>query len=338
MNNKRPIPDFEDDKQYLYQLFKRIPRKQTLITTIKACFYDSTNNIYANLNESDRESAYFSSFTGTEEEWAIAKSGYQSKFPNNDTIPILDYDYMTGNFKKGVSQFSDLVINQLSIEILNFNYFEYILNKSIIDFKEHFNHIIDQNLNSKKHQLNSVFKEFEKLEIRLEELQNVEIEISNINYPKFYDLIESTQKDVRNFIEIKHNFINNSFKETKLYDNAGFHTSIKNLIDGDDNYNLYLKFHNYLIKNEFVKEDELKWIDSGGKSSFMRFYLKCEDYMMIKRGRKRYLRIRELSDIYKIDGVVNTDYSTQRCKAAENKNPHQFDDLDDIKSQFNLNS
>ena len=81
------------------------------------------------------KTAYFYGVTGTNEEWEIMKSEYYSEFPINES---LGFSFHGSAYNDGVNLFEDLVLTDLSVEILNYNYFEYKLSNLVNDFKKRF--------------------------------------------------------------------------------------------------------------------------------------------------------------------------------------------------------
>jgi len=293
------------------------------------CFmYGTVNNevYYKNLKEIDREIAYFSLRESKED-----KEYYYPTFPDPNKDILLTYNM----FDTTPNSFEDIRISDLSIDILNFIYFEYFLFKQIKSFKEEFNSLIDMFSKTKKHQLMSLENEFKEIKIKREESQNNEQNIEGIDYAKFYDLIDTSQIKINEFIDSKFNFIKANNKNVALISKKTREQALLKVIE-KANLELFYKFEDWLIKNEYLDEN-LNWFKGyGKKSTFMRFYLKCIEHSLIKRGAWDKLT-RRLSDIYKIDGVNISDYSKKRCEKAKNKDPNEFQDLDDVKSQHNLN-
>ena len=203
--------------------------------------------------------------------------------------------------------------------------------------KKDLNLLIDLNFNSKKHQLYAVKDAIDKRGQRLLNWNDEGLCVKDVDYNKLNDIVENVQLELKSFIDSKFNFLEANNKGIKLTNKNSRISELLNIIDGDTQLELFYKFEECLFKSNHIDEDTSKWIDAGGKSSFMRFYMKCEEHKLIKRG-KRFELIRKLSDIYKIDSVDKSDYGKSRCEEALSKNRNEFKELNTIKSQLSLNS
>ena len=196
---------------------------------------------------------------------------------------------------------------------------------------------INDSLSSKHHQLLALMDKIEERRLFVNKVSDSEQIFENIDYPKLKDIVDSAQKDLNIFLDNKRTFLEMNMGKSLSVHKEGVKRIVRKIIDGDNNLNLYQEYQDYLIQNDYLDGNSLSWIDDGGKSSFMRFYSKCEEHKLIKRG-KRSKQIRILSDAYKIDGVNKYDYSPKRCDEALSKNPDEFKELNEIKSLFGLNS
>jgi hypothetical protein len=323
---------FDDKKEQLINSYTSVPTKQTINMFIKFCFMNETANFekyYRNLGELDREFAYFSLRKSKED-----KEYYYSKFPDPNKDMLLTYDM----FDMTPNKFDDITISNLSIEIFNFIYFEYFLFKQVKSFKDNFNFLIDEFLKTKTHQLISLENEFKELKNLQENFNVNELDFEGIDYPKLYDLIETSRKEIWQFIESKINHIN---ANSKNLSSGRRYTREKDLLKIIDkaNLDLFYEFEKWLITESYIDEINLNWINNGGKASFSRLYYKLDKLNLIKKGGglKRNDKIRLLSNIYKIDGVSKFDYGIESCNKANKKDENEFSELSTIKSQHNHN-
>ena len=324
---------FERKKEMLLASYKSIPVKSLTNLFVERCFLsfnEHDEKYYKNLTENDRKMAYFSLHNSNE-----ARDYYYSSFLDRSENTLISYDM----FDMTPNKFEDINISNLSKDILNFVYFEYYLNKVVNEFKTLFNDLKDEFKKTNRHQLLALEDEFNKVKASRDVLEDDEAIIDGLDYPKFYDLLETSQNELNEFVESKFDEIRANARNITSIHNQTRERNLLRIID-NASLDLYYMFEKWLVKNEYLDEDNLTWIDSGGKSSFMRFYLKLEDHQIVKRGGgiKRNKKIRVLSDIYKIDGVVQYDYTPKNCQKAKDKYPEEFRDLDYEKSQFDLNS
>lgn len=324
---------FEYKTKHLIDSYISIPIKSTINLFLRACFMHSTVNnelYYRNLRESDRECAYFSLRKSKED-----KEFYYSRFPKSNNDILLTYDM----FDTTPNKFENIIISDLSIEILNFIYFEYFLLKQTKVFKDNFNSLVDEYWETKTHQLLALENKFNEIIAQHAEFTNNDTQIEGLDYKKIYDFIEETHKKVNQFIESKFNYIKANNKNISLLSQKAREQNLLKIID-KANLDLFYFLEKWLIKEGYLDEENLNWIHTSGKSSFSRFYLKLEKFNIIKKGggKKRKDKIRWLSNIYKIDGVTKYDYTPQNCKKADLKVPEEFIELEFEKSQFNLNS
>ena len=324
---------FEHNKKHLIDSYISIPTKLTINLDIRACFMSGTANnevYYKNLKELDRKNAYFSLRESIEE-----KDYYYSKFEDPNKENLLTYDMldMTPN------EFEDISISSLSIDILNFIYFEYFLSKQVKNFMEQFNSLLDTFLKTKANQLILLEDEFEKIKAIQKSPLNDDISIESINYDHFYALIADTHEEVSLFVESKIKHIRANNKTSSLMSNETRERNLLEIID-KANLKLFYNLENWLINECYLDKENHTWINTGGKSSFSRLYLKLEKLNIIKKGggKKRKYKVRWLSDMYKIYGVTDYDYTPKNCAKADLKVPCEFKDLDHLKSQFDCNS
>ncbi|MEM6814946.1 MAG: hypothetical protein AAF600_11285 [Bacteroidota bacterium] len=327
---------FDERAAQLVTQYGFIPSINTINIFIRNCFYNPLKGTYANLNETDRKRAYFSDFLGSEEEFKEMEGEYKVNFPQSTLQPFIDEEYPETKLETA-NTFEDLAISDLSIEILNDYFFEYHLSSEIKSFKANFDAVFNDSLSSKHHQLLALMDKIEERRLFVNKVSDSEQIFENIDYPKLKDIVDSAQKDLNIFLDNKRTFLEMNMGKSLSVHKEGVKRIVRKIIDGDNNLNLYQEYQDYLIQNDYLDGNSLSWIDDGGKSSFMRFYSKCEEHKLIKRG-KRSKQIRILSDAYKIDGVNKYDYSPKRCDEALSKNPDEFKELNEIKSLFGLNS
>jgi hypothetical protein len=327
---------FDERAAQLVTQYGFIPSINTINVFIRNCFYNPLKRTYANLNESDRKRAYLSDFFGSAEELREKEKEYGLRFPKPISVPNVNAGSL-GTTLGTVDNFEELEISDLSIEILNDYFFEYHLTSELKSFKANFDSIFNDNLTSKHHQLLAIMNRIEERRLQVNKVTDSAPILEKINYPKLKDLVDSAQKDLNIFLDNKRSFLEVQAGKSLVVYKKGIKSTLRKIIDGDNNLNLFLEFQEYLIQNDYLDGNSLGWIDDGGKSSFMRFYSKCEEHNIIKPG-KRSKQIRILSNAYKIDGVNKFDYSKKRCFEALNKNPDEFKVLNEIKSLFSLNS
>lgn len=250
---------FEEKVDQLVSQYGLIPTRNTLNFFIKSCFYNSLTGVYTNLSEEDRKTAYFYGFKGSPDEYSKKEEEYYSEFPEPAPSSLINYGF-GGIQPKAAANFKDLKISDLSIQILNNRFFEFRLSQNVQRFKKEFSSFVYENLSSKKNQL---FGLIEKIEKKNEELQNVQdkvIGIKNIDYPKFQDLVNESQKALQEFIKYQKEYLNSiiNFNDrtgvlkyfSSIHDFNGFKKYLQN------NFSNWHKDLSY-VKKRMQKEEKI---------------------------------------------------------------------------------
>lgn len=120
----------------------------------------------------------------------------------NDELPVLDYHYFNETCRNPIDNFEDLEITMLSVEILNHNYFEFKLSKNVKEFMEACQYLVKDFFKTKKHALSALKDELENSKSLYTILTRFELHIENLDLHNFYDLVETYQKDLKDFIDI----------------------------------------------------------------------------------------------------------------------------------------